>query len=50
MSFDMEVLGLQNNSTFNSSSADLNLPSCSHLLLAGLYWGASQGTNGTNVA
>ncbi len=50
MSFDMEVLGLQNNSTFNSSSADLNLPSCSQLLFAGLYWGASQGSNGTNIA
>ena len=50
MSFDMEVLGLQNNNTFNSSSADLNLPRCSQLLFAGLYWGASQGTNGTNVA
>ena len=36
MSFDMEVLGLSNNGTHNSSSADLNLPSCSSVLFAGL--------------
>ena len=39
MSFDMQVLGLDNNGTFNSSTADLNLPSCSNVLFAGLYWG-----------
>ncbi len=50
MSFDMQVLGLGNNGTFSSTSADLNLPGCSHVMFAGLYWGASQGTNGTNVA
>jgi uncharacterized repeat protein (TIGR01451 family) len=50
MSFDMQVLGLGNNGTFSSTSADLTLPDCSHILFAGLYWGASQGTNGTNVA
>lgn len=49
MSFDMQVSGLDNNGTFNSSSADLNLASCSKVLFAGLYWGASQGTDGTNV-
>jgi uncharacterized repeat protein (TIGR01451 family) len=50
MSFDMQVLGLGNGGTFSSSSADLNLPSCSNVLFAGLYWGASQGTDGVNVA
>jgi uncharacterized repeat protein (TIGR01451 family) len=50
MSFDMQILGLDNNGTFSSSTADLNLPSCSQVLFAGLYWGASQGTDGTNMA
>lgn len=50
MSFDMQVLGLSDNGTFSSTSADLAIPSCSQVLFAGLYWGASQGTNGTNVA
>jgi len=50
MSFDMQVLGIDNGGTFSSSSADLNLPSCSQVLFAGLYWGASQGNDGTNVA
>ncbi len=49
MSFDMQVLGINNNGTFSSTSADLNLPSCSQVLFAGLYWGASQGTDGTNL-
>jgi uncharacterized repeat protein (TIGR01451 family) len=49
LSFDMQVLGLDNNGTFSSSSADLNLPTCSNVLFAGLYWGASQGTDGTNI-
>ncbi len=48
MSFDMEVRGLGNNGTFNSSTADLNLPTCSQVLFAGLYWGADQGSNGTD--
>lgn len=48
MSFDMQVLGLDNNGTFNSSTADLNLPTCSQVLFAGLYWGADQGTSGTD--
>ena len=48
MSFDMQILGLGNNGTFNSSSADLNLLSCSQVLFAGLYWGADQGTSGTD--
>jgi len=50
MSFDMQVLGLDNNGTWNSSSADLNLPSCSNVLFAGLYWGSGQGGGGANVA
>ena len=48
MSFDMQVLGLDNGGTFSSSSADLNLPSCSNVLFAGLYWGADQGISGTD--
>jgi len=50
MSFDMEVQGLSNSGTFNSSTADLNLPACSQVLFAGLYWGADQGTSGTDSA
>jgi uncharacterized repeat protein (TIGR01451 family) len=48
MSFDMSLTGIDNNGTFNSSSADLNLNSCSKVLFAGLYWGADQGTSGTD--
>ena len=48
MSFDMQVLGLSNNGTYNSSSADLNIPSCSNVMFAGLYWGTDQGTSGTD--
>ncbi len=29
--------------TFSSSSADLNLASCTQVLFAGLYWGAGRG-------
>ena len=47
MSFDMEVLGIPN---FNSSTADLSLPSCSNVLFAGLYWGAGEGSNAGNTA
>ncbi|MBL0181963.1 MAG: T9SS type A sorting domain-containing protein [Chitinophagaceae bacterium] len=50
MSFDMQVLGLSDNGTFNSSTADLNLPSCSNVLFAGLYWGAGEGLNGGSTA
>lgn len=44
MSFDMQVQGIpvDNSGTFNSSSSDLNLTSCSHILWAGLYWGADR--------
>lgn len=48
MSFDMQVLGLDNNGTFNSSTADLNIPACSQVMFAGLYWGADQGISGTD--
>lgn len=48
MSFDMEVVESNNGGTFNSSTADLNLPSCSNVLFAGLYWGADQGNSGTD--
>lgn len=50
MSFDMEILGGTATTTFNSSTADLNLSSCSEVLWAGLYWGADQGNNGNDSA
>jgi len=50
MSFDMQVLGLDNNGTYNSTTANLNLASCSNVLFAGLYWGAGQGAGGANTA
>ncbi|MEP7280085.1 MAG: T9SS type A sorting domain-containing protein [Bacteroidota bacterium] len=44
LSFDMELNGVpSNNGTFNSTSSDLSLASCSEVLWAGLYWGASLG-------
>jgi uncharacterized repeat protein (TIGR01451 family) len=49
LGFDLQLEGSYD-TTFNSSSADLNLPSCSQVLFAGLYWGASQGTDGTNTS
>lgn len=49
MSFNLELKGVDP-TIFNSSSADLSLPSCSQVLFAGLYWGATQGTNGTNTS
>ena len=48
MLFDMELLANSLNTTFNSSTSDLSLPSCSQVLWAGLYWGADQGTYGTD--
>jgi uncharacterized repeat protein (TIGR01451 family) len=48
MLFDFELLGNYLNTTFNSSTADLSLPTCSQILWAGLYWGADQGTYGTD--
>ena len=49
ISFNMELLATTD-STFNSSSANLSLTSCAKVLFAGLYWGATQGTDGTNTA
>ena len=51
--FDMQLVGMKpqpvdNSGTFASSSADLNLASCSKVLWAGIYWGADQGVSGTN--
>ncbi len=51
--FDMQLIGVVPtpfNTTFNSSTADLSLASCSNILWAGLYWGAGQGTSGTNTS
>ncbi len=48
MLFDLQLLGNDLNTTFNSSTADLNLPSCSQVMWAGLYWGADQGISGTD--
>ena len=50
ISFDMQILGLGNNGTHNSSSADLNLPTCSTVLFAGLYWGSGEGSGAQNTA
>ena len=51
LSFNLELTGLTgtSNDIFSSSTADLTLPACSQVLYAGLYWGATQGTNGTNT-
>ena len=48
MLFDLQLQGNYEGTTFSSTTADLNLPSCSHVLFAGLYWGADQGTTGTD--
>lgn len=48
MLFDLQLLGNDMNTTFNSSTADLNLPACSQILWAGLYWAGDQGTFGTD--
>jgi uncharacterized repeat protein (TIGR01451 family) len=52
LSFNLELNALTGttNDIFNSSTADLNLASCSQVLFAGLYWGATQGTDGINTA
>src|SRR5574343_726105 len=49
LSFTLERTGVDP-AIFISSPADLSLPSCSQVLFAGLYWGATQGTNGTNTS
>ncbi len=49
LSFSMELVGMTDSSgTFSSSSSDLSLPTCSNVLFAGLYWGADQGSSGTD--
>ena len=49
ISFDMTLNGVAD-LTYNSSSADLGLNSCSQVMWAGLYWGAGQGAGGTDVS
>jgi uncharacterized repeat protein (TIGR01451 family) len=52
LSFNLELTALTGTSSdiFNSSTADLSLPGCSQILFAGLYWGATQGTDGINTS
>ncbi|MEO6314229.1 MAG: T9SS type A sorting domain-containing protein [Chitinophagaceae bacterium] len=51
MSFDMEMLGQNNNGTFNATTSDLSIATaCNKVLFAGLYWGAGQGASGSNIA
>ncbi len=50
MSFDMEIVGISNNGTYNSSTADLSIPSCSTVMFAGLYWGAGEGSGAQSTA
>jgi len=52
LSFDMELTALTgtSNDIFNATTANLNLPSCTQVLFAGLYWGATQGNDGINTA
>jgi uncharacterized repeat protein (TIGR01451 family) len=49
LSFNLRLEG-SNDETFNSSSANLSLSACSQVLWAGLYWGATQGSSGTNMS
>lgn len=51
LSFDLELTGLTgtSNDIFSCTSADLSLPSCTQVLFAGLYWGATQGVDGINT-
>lgn len=49
--FDMRYLDVDgDSSTFNSSSAQLNLPPGSNVTFAGLYWGAFSNSSGEPVA
>ena len=50
ISFRLEMLAINSAGTFNSSSADLNLASCSNILFAGLYWGAGTGNGGVDMS
>lgn len=50
-SIDMVYIDVDSDaSTFNSSSSNLNLPSCSRVVYAGLYWGATSSPATTTVA
>jgi uncharacterized repeat protein (TIGR01451 family) len=49
ISFNLELQGSPD-PTFSSSSSNLNLASCSRVLWAGLYWGATQGSDGANTS
>lgn len=48
MSFDMQMLGIDRNSSFSSTSANLALNPCSQVLWAGLYWGANHQSGTTS--
>ena len=50
ISFRLEMLGLDNEGTHNSTTADLSLATCSEVLFAGLYWGAGEGSNTKSTA
>ncbi len=50
VTFDMQIQGYDDKGTYNSSTSDLSLASCSQVLFAGLYWGADQGNSGTDSA
>ncbi len=45
LSFRMQLLGVPLNTTWNSTSSDLTLASCSEVMWAGLYWGSSLGNS-----
>lgn len=49
ITFDMGLEYALTDVTFNSSTADLTIPTtCNQVMFAGLYWGADQGISGTN--
>jgi uncharacterized repeat protein (TIGR01451 family) len=50
MAFDMEVQGYSDQGTVCSSTSNLNLPTCSTVLFAGLYWGTGEGSAAGNTA
>ena len=49
-SFDMQIQGLGDNGTLNSTTSDLSIPSCSTVMFAGLYWGAGEGSCAQSTA
>jgi uncharacterized repeat protein (TIGR01451 family) len=50
LSFNAQLIGTPITTVTSATSADLSLAACSKILWAGLYWGADQGTSGTNSA